>query len=477
MVTGSFQPTPTAHVRGSTAYTREVEPRWRWAARFMDATLGLGLVTWIYAGLKIEPRASVLSVALAAALPFAVFVLLRLALGRSAGDAGWGLAPAPGRENDLRPAWQRVLRPHLVQPGTIDARVLATGIFLTAASLAWALSGLNSGVLSHPLWRTDGARQLDAAMPADSFPATRWAVGAFYYSLGAWPTEYRDQPVFHLIPYEKGPPERFPGKVFARWDPPYAVVMIEGPKTPAGEIPRDRLRECILHSFLPGCARVRDLSLSRHIAEIQSALGDRRAMQWKVQWLTIRQPALPEAQWTQGFWIEGRNATTAQHRFVAITPNGTHEAFALTTQADAQRISAAAEALTTFERALQGLRFSDQLGHGRVWIDQRLSEIRLAELERTTDPAARLKLLAEVQFLLAAKITVEPGEFATYYHYGGLGTLLLRHASLFPADPAVATWTTAAKPTIEAAAQFARDLAPEDARTKELAKQSREAGR
>jgi hypothetical protein len=437
-------PLPNAgvHARGAAALSRPPTTALHAAAWSADWGLALAAFLLTLGALPGEPAPRLWWLLLAGVELVALRGLARLAIARSLGQAAWGLQrPAPG---------------NLRAPARLDARARATGIFVTVT--AWALAAflLARALETEPLWLRAREATLQPFMPEQNGD---WQIEPFFYALGAWPKLFEGKPVLYSVPYEKGPPSRFPGHLVARWDAPDLRVTFEGPKTPAGPggtpPARARVRECLLALPSPGCAGVREAVLRRHVEEMRVALPH-SPLEWKLGWFLVENAALPPDDQAQGIELSARARDGAlERRFILITARGTEQAFIL----DAPAGSQGEEASTLFERALRSLRVSDELGPGRAWIDRELENLQL-----DGEGSRSLERLAEAQSLLIAKLSVDPATYDTYFHLGGTAILLARLARREQRPDLSAV----ARPLVRSAYLFAQDVSANDPRTAQL---------
>ena len=128
------------------------------------------------------------------------------------------------------------------------------GIFLTASSWIFALFILQNAYEGNPRWLRSEIWKLQPFMPQIGSPqeGISWHVLPYFYTLGAWPNLYDEKPIFHSLPYKKGPPNVFLEEVTAYWRNPDIKITYEGPKTPEGHRtdPKDssyrtKIRRCL----------------------------------------------------------------------------------------------------------------------------------------------------------------------------------------------------------------------------------------
>jgi hypothetical protein len=111
---------------------------------------------------------------------------------------------------------------------------------------------------------------------------------------------------------------------------------------------------------------------------------------------------------------------------------------------------------------------SDALGY----IARNLSEVKLSG-EQQKDQAISLRDVAWPALLLAAHVSVDPSSIDTYFHFAGLNTLLYRSGLALGANASDMEITDILRNNVLAADLYARDIAPEAAKTHEIARFSR----
>jgi hypothetical protein len=300
------------------------------------------------------------------------------------------------------------------------------GIILTPALILLSIILFQLKIANTPEWITASEMTIDAVVPPSD-----WRVLAFHYSLAAWPVAQS-----YFMPYEFGPPKRFVGKVEAKWNETSSSpgstqgysdekLVFEGPKTPlafqSGEVSRKTLRECVVGSpsLWDGgkCATIREISLERPLEEMRK-LG---FSDFKLKWFSAANPVLPEEERAQGIFLRGsagHDKNRFQDRYILVSPKGMHQSliFSYLDVNSPEKV----------KLALGTLRFSDDLGPGRAWVDRELETTRLGQLPSTSDPAYLLKLI-EAEGLLVSKISVEPAPIDTYFHLAGIQAMLLQY--------------------------------------------------
>lgn len=305
---------------------------------------------------------------------------------------------------------------------------------------------------------------------------THWDSLPFYYLLGAWPTAFQGKPIFFTVPYEKGPPAQFIGRVIGRIRSPEIMLTLEGPRTPEPAFKAEDVKYCLSKSWTDsqqgplGCAKIREASLLRHIREMRKISPH----DWEIRWFEVDNDSIPEVERVRGIYLKASNDRRGEHRFVIITPTGTQQVVRLRVSTD----NDGALAYEILEKSVRSLRLSEALYAGRALANRRLSETKLDELSQTPNLESFVKRVSEVQALLIAKISVEPKGIDAYYHLGGTAYMLLKKledlAKKSP-DSVVGDlsvkmneWNAIEKPLLDASYRFAKDVAPEHEHTQRL---------
>jgi hypothetical protein len=436
-------------IRGSSQFNKPATLGVIFFAWYVDVCAALfifGLGFWI---LKFVPVLSlVYFVTLIAGT--AVFLVSTHRYGISLGEKIW------------RVSLRKSLQKELLTPG-----IAGTGIFLTAVLSTLTFAVYFELIGKNPLLMQASTWEFESRLP-NSEKSSDWVIAPFFYTMGSWPRNFDQRPVFYSLPYEKGPPTRYVGHIIARWKLPGTQVTFEGPKSPVlstqENVSRDDLKKCLLTSrssiFFGGgkCVRLRKLALDRHIEEISKLSPE----QWNLRWFEVQQEHLPAEERTQGFYITAIGKKKEHHRVVLVTATGKHQTIFLDSPLGAE----GSLARETFVKALQSLRVSDELAPGRALADQVIQAVKLEDISKITDPAAMVAKLAEVQAVLLGKISVDPKTFDAFFHLAGTALLLIRESSknkLYKED-----WIASAKPMIYSAYKYAQDIDPNSPKTAQI---------
>jgi hypothetical protein len=448
---------PGPQVRGHNVVLKPARPVFRLLSGAADVGMGLGLLA-IYAASSgaLEklplPWSRWAGIALLAWI--VPWIVLRVLFGRSVGEAFWGLRARPGAR---RPFAIRTLQ----QSPRFDGKKAAIASFLTAVLLASGALGLSRAFARHPLLVPATELSLEPSLPirqgAEGISAENWRVLPFFYTLGSWPVAYDGRPVLYSIPYEKGPPRHFVGRVHAKWgDSLKTRLTLEGPKTPQGAGSREEIHSCVAGSRAgtAPCLFTRDRTLSRHGREMQGL----KPARWEIKWFRVENAALGSESETQGVFLRAESQAHGQDRYLLINSSGVQQAIYLE-----YPMEEAARARGVLETAIRSLRSASQVTEGRLWIDKELSNVRMDPSERDKMSARRL---TNLQSLLVAKLSVDPSVFDAYFHLAGTAILMLRRgAGTAPAvseEAATLDWLRQSSYTqrqlIGSLRLFARDL-------------------
>lgn len=337
---------------------------------------------------------------------------------------------------------------------------VATATLLTLGLAGGASAGLSILLLRHPVLARSEPWKLDARFPSAN-EARDWLVSPYYYAIGAWPRRFGGQPVMHALPYEKGPPAQFIGRVVARWELPSVRTTFEGPKTPEPAPAPDRLRSCLERGWErtigTDCLSIREGSLGRHVREMRRVSPSR----WELRWFEVKNPAIPPDERPRGFYLAARGEARSEERFVLVNARGTQQAFILERPSYGD---AAERATLAFERAIRSQRVAPTLDAGRAWVDRELESTRLSELVSIRDPDEFASRMSDLLSLLVSKASVDPRGVAAYFHLAGSALLLARRG----ASDRRPEWGAVARPLVLAAWRYAQDVAPSDPRTAQL---------
>lgn len=283
--------------------------------------------------------------------------------------------------------------------------------------------------------------QTDEADKKGSPPTGDWSIQAFYYTIGAWPVRFDTRPVFFTLPYEKGPPTQFIGKIHARWEMPDILFTWEGPKTPrllgkslsqSSFISVKEVEACFSETgtlLSPSCYQTRQTILSRHKQEMEENLRRARApIHWDLRWFEVDNPLLPLSERPRGIYFSGQthgslNQDLAEDRIILVLPNGIQQAFQLQRPVDARGDLAKA----LFETSIRTLRVFPRLDEGRLWAAKELKRVNLDwHANGIPHPQELAEIINRAQLRLLSKLSVDPASQDAYFHLGGTSGYLAR---------------------------------------------------
>jgi|GEM_PF-1979526 len=461
---------PQAQVRGYHAYNKAASLKLRFAAGVIDLSLGFSLFSILLLLTRWSIKPNLTWALLLFMVQFFYVFIFKLSLGRTLGQASWQLCRVPSLSESI----SRWNQGPLFQSETFRTRMVLAGSFVTVLSLICAAESSYEAIFSLPLWRQAGqvdlTRELDSSENKMALP--------FFYGFGVWPTHFQGNPIFYRLPYEKAPPTRFIGHMIAQWDTnetPSITLTLEGPKTPAQGFSREETQNCLKNSISWKCLEIRHAVLSRHMDEMSHLM---RVRSWKLDLFLVKNSEVAsDAEQTQGFVLSALSITSRQDRYIVMTEKGVHQTYILTTP----RNEKGEEARALFEKSMGSLQNFDDLGPGNAWIDERLEETDLselqaelqAELQNKIDPKTVLNKYAELQALLLAKISVEPQLYDTYYHLARLSLDLILYVSKLldhpgSESPRLKEIIALSQELIESAYRYAQDVNSQELRNAQI---------
>lgn len=342
------------------------------------------------------------------------------------------------------------------------------GLFVVSSASAYRIISMSPFLSSRP------SINLIAYAPIDA--PEEWDMIPFYYALGAWPRRFLGEPIFHTLPYAKGPPLKFTSKIIARWHPPDFKVTFEGPASPPALVLPEHLSKCFINPWASEftspieCFQLRERALERHI----QALHEDGYTLESVQWFEIENPNIPSTERARGLMMTAKRADTLQDRYVLVNPEGREQSIAL----ERPNSEKGAQAQALFEKSLRSLRVLGDLASLRAQADRMLLDTRLDEAGSIAEPIDRADWIARVQARLISKISVEPKSHDAYYHLGGTAMMLAQHARKLQTLPngtvneplalLAQDWLAAAKPLVKSAYLYAQDVDAKNPNTTRL---------
>jgi hypothetical protein len=389
------------------------------------------------------------------ALPVFLFLAHRF-FGKSPGQFLVGIEY---RMPDGRPAprlydWLFSLR---AQRGANPPRTFARALALLGAAAL-------TGGATFFLWARDPTvrplKTESIALFAPAGPeAGNWQIIPFFYATGAFPTRLfsksreppresrRELSVEFGLPYEKGPPTRFLGKITAYWRELDSRLTLTGPLSAASPSTQKALRACFTGWFR--CVGDRRKIWDRSVLP---QIAGRRLVE--ASWFTADNPFIALYERPQGLYV--RTAAIRgriREAYFLVGPKMAIQALVLDRPDRAEGVTAS----ETLRKIVGSLRISSDLAAPRAFIDPKLAALRIG-------PRSTLAELVAAEGYLLAKVSIEPKGVESFYHLGGLALTLFRAAKRDGRIELAAS----SKTIVESAVKFAHDVDPNSKRLREM---------
>lgn len=278
----------------------------------------------------------------------------------------------------------------------------------------------------------------------------------FFYTMTSWPKTFLEKPIYYMIPYEKGPPLKFIGRILVYLEKNKGhfsnEIILEGPKTPPGFLSQKDLRNCFLKNTSFHCIKARKNSIKRHLKEMNLF----PFFPPTLYWFEVENPALDQEEKIQGIYLSGyTKKQTLQDRFIIVNKKGIHQTFIL----NRKRTTSGLFAFEEIQKIIGSLKNFNDLSFQRNWINQLISKIELSSLEKIQDKHEFLLKFSEIQAMLMSKISLEPSHFDSYYHLAGICGTYGKNSEYLNND-----WKLTCSQNLSSAYQFAKDLNPTEPR-------------
>jgi hypothetical protein len=319
------------------------------------------------------------------------------------------------------------------------------------ASVVFALGGCGLFWTRDPTIRPYGARVVPLFAP-DAAERGAWDVLPFFYATGAFPRP--NHPSFqhvggmeYSLPYEKGPPTRFLGKVVAYWRDLDSRLILSGPLTAASPSNPAELQKCV-----SGWLRCKSDRRKIWKHSIKSYFDDRDVA--LNEWFRVENTFLPEDERPQGIYLRSKvEGGRLREAYFVVGPKMAVQGFILD-RPDREEGQRASELVA---KIIGSLRISSDLQAPRAFINPKLASIRIT-------PRTPLNNLIAAEAALLAKVTIEPKESESFYHLAGLGITLFRTAKREGRIELAATSRVVVKNSL----QYVRDVDPKSPRILEM---------
>lgn len=289
--------------------------------------------------------------------------------------------------------------------------------------------------------------------------AADWQIIPFFYATGAFPTRLQADSSENLretkgelsvefsLPYEKGPPTRFLGKISAYWRNLDSRLTLTGPLSVASPSTPEDLRRCFSAWFR--CARDRRQFWNNSIAP---QIGGRALAE--NYWITTDNPFLGAEERPQGIYLRTvPDRGRIREAYFLVGPKMAVQAFILDRPDRPEGVLAG----DTLRKIIGSLRMSSDLQAPRAFVNPKLAALRIG-------PKSTLADLVAAEGYLLAKVSIEPKEAESFYHLGGLA-LTLFHAAKREGRVELAS---SSKTIVKSALRFARDVDSNSKRIPEM---------
>ena len=272
----------------------------------------------------------------------------------------------------------------------------------------------------------------------------------FAYLLTPIPASFENDPILWELPYLKGPPKSFVGRVELQWSEEWQNRMaFSGPLSFPRTVKVSDLVDCLGRFF--GCGADRHELLQKHL-KLRSDFNEIfETAIWRIE-----NPLLKPEERPIALYVRGTSAKDPKRlREVALILNGN---LALQTVSLDQKISPLNEKNSAFFRSvISNIRMTGDLAASRAWVNA-----KLAEFQPSGEPT--IPQISEAEKLLLSKLSVDPTQLEPFYHLFRFSELEYRRS--LAAKNLVST--ARARRLMSALVQYARDIAPADQKSKEM---------
>lgn len=270
-----------------------------------------------------------------------------------------------------------------------------------------------------------------------------WQVLPYGYTLGPWPTQFRNEPIVTKLTYHKGPPKKFLQSITQLWQPVEVELSILGPKTLEEGTTQSKWKECFESHFTCNSKRSKILEYLAH----QKDGGTLLSATW-FDHLEVNGPRGVHLIWDHGkYQVDD---------FVLFTENGIAQGFELKTV----KSDAGEEARALLYQTLGGLKVKEELSGSREWIQNKIRSVQLAQVQKIQNPKQRLLKLIEIQNWLFSLLTVDPTNVTPFFHLAGVTHLLALdliklQTTYFENQE---SWILSAKPNLDTLLKYSADF-------------------
>lgn len=314
-------------------------------------------------------------------------------------------------------------------------------IILSTSVLAFAFGANAFRIVQDPELRPFTKGEVPLFAP-DAKEAS-WIALPFFYATGAIPigdTEFG-------LPYERGPPNRFIGKITLYWRGLDSRLTLTGPLTLGEPSTQAELKDCL--SRWMGCPRVRRKLWQTSVG---SFFEGREIL--KSEWFTVENEFLPTQERAQGIYLRSSSDRgRIREAYFLVGPKMAVQGFIL----DRPDRTEGENASQRLAKIIGSIRLSEDLAAPRAFINPKLAALKIGPQSSLTD-------LISAEGHLLAKTSIEPKEAESFYHLAGLAITLYRRAK----KEGHIELTASSKIIVKSALQFVKDINPESKRLPEM---------
>lgn len=327
-------------------------------------------------------------------------------------------------------------------PGTFGRLILVASVLIFSL-------GSNAFLWMHDLTIRPFSKfeiPLFAPEPQDK----KWIALPFFYATGAIPLTLgseAESAVEFGLPYERGPPDRFIGKITLYWRGLDSRLIYTGPLTLAAPENQAKLSRCFERWM--GCTNIRRKLWRTSIGPFFDGFSIIRN-----EWFRVENAFLPAEERAQGLYLRSRaERGRIREAYFLVGPKMAVQGLLL----DRPEREEGETASQTLAQMVGSVRLSDDLAAPRAFINPKLAHLEIG-------PKSTLAEMIAAEGFLLAKVSIEPKEAESFYHLAGLGITLFRRAKKEGRIELAATSKTIVKSSL----QFVKDIEPESKHLREM---------
>lgn len=278
----------------------------------------------------------------------------------------------------------------------------------------------------------------------------KWTALPFFYATGAVPFSLgqdTERGIEFGLPYERGPPNRFIGKITTYWRSLDSRVTYTGPLTLGAPDSQNKLADCFTRWM--GCTTIRRKIWKTLIHPFFEG------REFSVnQWFKVDNGFLPAEEHAQGIYLRARaDRGRIREAYYLVGPKMAVQGLLL----DRPDREEGEVASRTLAQMVGSMRLTGDLSAPRAFINPKLAGLKIG-------PTSPLMDLIRAEGHLLAKASIEPKEAESFYHLAGLGITLFRRAKKEGRIELAAS----SKTIVKSALQFVKDIDPASKRLNEM---------